>query len=277
MMESAGFKRFQEASKVLDENDAEVGKGVFETGRGEGGEGGARSAEKKASVTRPTIETVGLGDDESQGQDIIEEKKAPPDIFAAIFADSDDEDEGDDDGEGEEKAEQTEDGAKDTKGRNNEIEQKKEEDELDKRSTAGDSKPPSMESPAEPLSLDSLTTYKPSFTSRSTAEPSTSSSKPAKKKKTKRKVALSFDLDDGETQETAEVGNVKKRSRTKDMEKSDRAKSKKLSRLEAKEPEEEWEEAVRVHPSIIALENTVASAPLESKVKKPRMQASDLY
>lgn len=279
MMQSAGFKQFQEASKVVDENEPEVAKGLFETGRGN--EDGV--VKKKTTGQRPTIETVGLGDDEAQGQEILEEQKAPPDIFAAIFADSDDD--SDDEGDDQEGIE---------KEVNGEGQLEKVEEQVHRPEDADDSKLSTavgksdsdtvLDPPTEPLSLDSIGSYKPSFTARTTVDSSTSSSKPVKKsKKSKRKVALSFDLDGEEGQDEAEPISRKKRSRTKEHDKKDQSTSSKVSRKEeTKTEEEEWEEAVpQVHPSILALDQpqsqSTSMLPPESRVKKPRMQASDLY
>ncbi|GAA5961279.1 hypothetical protein JCM3765_002897 [Sporobolomyces pararoseus] len=278
IMQSSGFKQFQEASKVVDENEPEVAKGTFETGR-EKGDGKVR---KKAPGKRPTIETVGLGDDEAQGQEILEEQKAPPDIFAAIFADSDDDS---DDEEGIEEG--------NGKGEDNEAQPEKVEEHVNRPEDA-DSKPSRAvetyksktvaDSPAEPLSLDSIASYKPSFSARTTVDASTSSANPTKKsKKSKRKVALSFDLEGEEGQDPAEPVKSKKRSRTIEHNKRDQPTSSKLSRQqETQVEEEEWEEAIpQVHPSILALHQPPGQSgtlpPPESRVKKPRMQASDLY
>jgi G patch domain-containing protein 1 len=286
MMQSAGFKRFQEASKEVEEDAPEVAKGVFETPAG----GPTSSAPKPKPKARPTLETVGYGDDESQGQEIVDEQKAPPDIFAAIFADSDDEDESDDEAEPATTAAPAPAPAATVVS-------------VDKVEPPAAAPGPPPEEPPTPLSLDTIASYKPTFapsTSRTT-----STSKPEKRKKSKRKSgALSFAMDEeGEDADVAATSSSKKSRREKDerdrkrrrddgdredgrhsgdkRQKEDSA-PKKLAAAAAAE-DDEWAEAPsQVHPDVLAAmqkSSQAVSRPLaeESKVPKARPRAADLY
>ncbi|BGP04341.1 G patch domain-containing protein 1 [Rhodotorula toruloides] len=288
MMQSAGFKRFQEASKEVEADAPEVVKGVFETPA----EGSTVSAPKTKPKVRPTLETVGYGDDESQGQEIVDEQKAPPDIFAAIFADSDDEDESDDEAEPAVSATSAPAPATTV------LSVDKVETPAAAPTAAPAPAPPSEQSPTT-LSLDTIATYKPTFapsTSRTT-----SSSKPEKKKKAKRKSgALSFAMDeDGEDGDTS-LSSSKKSKRDKDerdrkrrrdggereesRRSSDKRRQDESGTKVAAEEEDEWAEAPsQVHPDVLAaMQKTspaAVSRPLaeESKVPKTRPRAADLY
>lgn len=288
MMNSVGFKRFQAAAEAEDSvTDGEVAKGVFETPElfagGSGGVGGG--ARKGQPRVKPTLETVGLGDDEEQGQEIVEEMRAPVDIFKAIFADSDD-DSSDD-----------------------EVEEENQPvvAVVPAAATAStDPFPPPpppppaailvTEEPAISLSLSDLASLKPSFVSRD-ASTSTSTSKKEKKSsssgksKSKRKAAtLSFDVDDGG--EGEEGGREEERARErkrvrKEKEKKEKAREEEkrevkpaagqaATALEAVlvvEEEDEWAEAApQVHPSILAREKESGAGE-----KKGRVRAADLY
>ncbi|GAA5909013.1 uncharacterized protein JCM6883_002579 [Sporobolomyces salmoneus] len=272
MRESQGFKQFEAAARVVDENEPEVAKGTFET-RGSRGDG-------NGDGKKMTIETVGLGDDEEQGKEILEEEKAPMDLFDLIFGDSDDEDEDEDDGK-EKEPEAV-------------IEKKEEEVKPESESNPPPAPKPSvpLDEPTtltEPVTLDTVSSYKPNFTSRSTAEPSTASSstKPPKKKKSKRKVALSFDLDGEEEEDVGSISSERSKKRLKKEERPSKSKPSREKPKPIEEVEEEWEEATEaVHPSILAAldqkttTSTNTTAPVtaaESKVKQPRMTAKDLY
>ncbi|GAA5861296.1 hypothetical protein JCM1840_005320 [Sporobolomyces johnsonii] len=272
MMQSAGFKRFQEASKEVGEDEPEVAKGVFETPSA--GESTLKPSRPKA---RPTIETVGLGDDESQGQEIVEEKKAPADIFAAIFADSDDEDDEDED----EQPGATLDSAPAVPPSAT---------VLSTDAVTSAPPPPAPEEPAEPLSLDTISSYRPSFvptSSRTTASADAdlaASSKPKKKKPKRKAGTLSFDVDEGEGEENGDDRERPRKKMRKDKkEKSGGGGGGKKPRQGEDGDEDEWEEAApQVHPSILAgLQQKPsmppAPAPEESKAPKGRMKAADLY
>ncbi|BGP21255.1 G-patch and DUF1604 domain containing protein [Rhodotorula toruloides] len=289
MMQSAGFKRFQEASKEVGADAPEVAKGVFETPAG----GSMTSASKPKPKARPTLENVGYGDDESQGQEIVDEQKAPPDIFAAIFADDDDADESEDDLESATNATPAPAPATTVVS----VDQA----EMPGPAPASASAPalPAEEQPT-PLSLDTIASYKPTFapaTSRTT-----SSSKPEKKKKAKRKSgALSFAIDEeGDDGDAAAMSSSKKSTRDKDHRERKRRRDDDRAREEnrqsgdkrrkesatkaAAEEKDEWAEAPsQVHPDVLAAmqkpSGAAVSRPLaeESKVPKARPRAADLY
>lgn len=277
MMESAGFKRFQEASKVINEDEPEIAKGAFETP-----EGGDKTTKRAGAKPKQTIETVGMGDDETQGEEIVEEERAPPDIFAAIFADSEDED---DDADPEEEKEMQEE--EEPSGRLDSLEIKR-----SPTTTTADPPPPaadaagpnstadvavrSSEPSSQPLSLDSIASYKPSFVSTNsrttTSVPDSTANPPKKKKKSKRKVALSFDLEGEEGD--GPLGGESSKKKLKRVE-SSRANQERGSKASSRkvDMEDEWEEVSKVHPSIA--EST--TAPTKAISKDGRMKASDLY
>ncbi|GAA5899125.1 hypothetical protein JCM6882_004623 [Rhodosporidiobolus microsporus] len=257
MMNSAGFKRFQMAAEEeaqVGEDSAEVAKGVFETPAAAfASSAGDGAGVKKPAAHRPkpTIETVGLGDDEAQGEEIVEEKKAPADIFAAIFADSDDDDDEDEDEE-------------DAAGGTHPAEAAEAAtvlsvDQVDpyapKPSTAM-----AADEPAIPLTLDTVGSYRPSFVASSSrsaaaAEPSstsasTSTSKTAlkkdKKSKSKRKAgALSFDVEDGggegqdEERSTSKKKARREREKERDRDGRERSREKEKKRERSRSRERE--------------------------------------
>ncbi|BGP44388.1 hypothetical protein JCM10450v2_000199 [Rhodotorula kratochvilovae] len=273
MMRSAGFQRFEAAAKEearMMEGDApEVAKGAFEAPLPADGATG----EKKRPRARPTIDTVGYGDDEEQGAEIVDEKRAPQDIFAAIFADSDDDD---DDDEAEEEAE---------------VEPAPvvvvSVDPVPPASSATTVAPApeaAAEPPAPSLSLDTLPSYKPAFVpSFARDKPKKDRDADSKTKKKKRRApaagtGLSFDLD--EEGGGGEDAGVRKKPR--------KEKEKKAPRKEARkeEEEDEWAEAPsKVHPDVLAaLARPAPSVAQKEEEKAPpakekggRMRAADLY
>lgn len=308
MMRSAGFQRFQAAAADearVGEDAPEVAKGPFEARVSDRGQPAPRSK------ARPTIETVGYGDDEAQGREILEEKRAPQDIFAAIFADSDDDDDDDDnDEDGEQEAAPAVVVSVDPVP-----------------PTSGPAPaPPAAEAPPTPLSLDTLTSYKPSFvpTSSRTGDKNATKEqrdatdkkkKPRDKKKRSRAavVGLSFDLDEGgEGEGGDDAGSRKKVRREKERDKGrDRDKEKVREKEKEKRPrkdkakeeggsaarvqhparaededDDEWAEAPsRVHPDVLramagpTAEDKGASPPHQQQQqgKAGRMKAADLY
>ncbi|GAA5923523.1 uncharacterized protein JCM15063_003675 [Sporobolomyces koalae] len=294
MMQSAGFKRFQEASRIIDENEPEVAKGAFETNTNSG----TQTARSKTKIP-PTIETVGMGDDDSQGQEIVDEQRAPPDIFAAIFADSDDEDEDEDEIDNEAMVEQEDAGRppagdedsglhgckppiRTTGGTDscNEVEGTADLDGTTlpdgamktADSTTATASPAAQES-TEPITVDSLASYRPSFVARPTSSKATeqpsaasNSNKQKKKSQSKRKVALSFAIEDEEGDVPTEREPTRKKAR--------KSRSKTEGVVKHVPDDDEWQEAEsRVHPSITDPPKvTTSSGP-----KGNRMKASDLY
>ncbi|KAM0793650.1 hypothetical protein ACM66B_001081 [Microbotryomycetes sp. NB124-2] len=229
---------------------------------------------------RQTIETVGLGDDESQGQETLTYEKAPKDIFAAIFADGDDEDEESDDEPVHVQAEA---------GKAEEAHQGPQETSADtENGKVQDAK-------AVPnLSAETIAEFKPSFVARSTTATTTSpnfaaegdkvSSKKKKKSSKRPKSTLSFAMDDEEGDEGgSSVERVIKRKKRKhdESDKTDDILRKSISapglssvaragRVAEKDDEEdEWAEAApSVHPDILRKAEHGSRA---------RARASDLF
>lgn len=260
LMQSAGFRKFQ-PDPVPEEVEVQV---PMTSGEGAKGKG------KATEVEGLTLASVGLGDDEKQGDEILTYTKAPKDIFAAIFADSDDEDEDD-----------------------------KDEDELEE--DTGDAKikmiasapsttdvvpgpPPPVagndqahaeaeadaDAEAEAdivLTTSTLASYRPSFNGTKPSAAKPDEKKPKKKKpKVGAKVALSFDVDeDGETPGATRPKVSKKRRRDEDS--GGKAKEKAGSKEVI---EMEWVE-------VPALPNPATPAPAPAVGGKGRAKASDLY
>ncbi|GAA6046564.1 hypothetical protein JCM3770_006211 [Rhodotorula araucariae] len=306
MMRSAGFQRFEAAAKdearMMRGDAPEVAKGTFEAPLAAGAGGGAGADRKSAPRARPTIETVGYGDDEEQGAEILEEKRAPQDIFAAIFADSDDDDDEEEEENGDRAVEANEPApapasvaAVAAVG----------PFPVSASAVAHDPLPASAavdKTAAVSLSLDTLPSYKPAFVP--SAASSVHGDKPKKdradrdhKKKKRRAPAagtgLSFDLDEEGGLDEATAGARKKprRDRGKDKNLHGKEEKKKSPRgpkgeRDALEDEDEWAEAPsKVHPDVLAaLERpSVAgaqaegSAPAPAPAKSGRMRAADLY
>lgn len=155
------------------------------------GEGflGEVSFDAGAAATPPPATEV-AEDDETQGQEVLRYEKPSMDIFKAIFA-SDDEDDSDDD-EAETKASSDKQAAV-----------------LDDPSKLPDTSIFDAKKAEPPMSLpiDDLSSFKPTFVSRSdrsTAKDDTKKKDKDKKKKKKATAVLSFDLEDGD-----ETPNVK--------------------------------------------------------------------
>lgn len=168
LMMSSGFRRFQPPEEVVEERRDQ--STVVEAGVGR---------KSVPEVQSATIATIGLGDDEAQGAETLTYTKAPRDIFAAIFADSDDEDS---DEEGDVIVEAT----------------------LPPSTTTVTSAPLPVPADVVPeeepidiiLSSSTISSYRPSFVPSVPRD-----SKPVEPKKKKRKAParpLSFDVDDGE-------------------------------------------------------------------------------
>lgn len=301
MMQSSGFRRFQAASKEVEEDAPEVAKGVFETPTAGAGSSTVEASSRAKNKPPPMLETVGYGDDESQGQEIVAEQRAPADIFAAIFADSDDDSDNDDD----EQASST----------------------IAPASTEASSaamdvdpyapKPAALASTAAvaeasadavasgKVSLDDISSsaYRPSFvpaTSRSSADKD-KSSRSKKKSSSKRKAgALSFDLDEGAEDEGAMVASRKKSKkdpgRSKDRDRDDHKKRSRdpVSATDSDEVrrrdeppivtgDDEWEEAApSLHPDVLkALQqkdrDPAAPRTGSTSSSRARPKAADLY
>ncbi|GAA5981028.1 hypothetical protein JCM10908_003955 [Rhodotorula pacifica] len=317
MMQSSGFRRFQAASKEVEEDAPEVAKGTFETPAATGDGNTATGTEPPRTKNKPppTLETVGYGDDESQGQEIVAEQRAPADIFAAIFADSDDDDSDDD--EDDDRAPVI---VAPTSGTpvsttiNVDPYAPKPAAAAAPTSAGGVEAAATAADEAKKVSLDEISSYRPSFVpaaSKSTTDKEKSSSRSKKKlsSSSKRKSgALSFDLEEGVEEDGAGTSSSSRKKSRKDDERAkdrDREERKKRSRdLDAassadpkrkrsrEEPipaaaaaagDDEWEEAApSLHPDVLkAMQQATAhssgsnGAPSTSSRARPR--AADLY
>ncbi|KAI5480629.1 G-patch and DUF1604 domain containing protein [Pseudohyphozyma bogoriensis] len=256
LMQSSGFRRFQPAEEegVPAEAQAEW------TAPGASTSTGSAQGQKKET---PTLANVGLGDDENQGNEILTQVKPPKDIFAAIFADSDDEDEDD-----EEDEEET---ATDAKTPKAGAPLPKD----DAPPAPAPSKPAVDELAETPLTSVDLATYRPTFVSATTSKSTDASTdglkkkKKDKSKKPKGHATLSFDVDE----DGGEALAVKPKKRKRD-EGEKRKEVKKVARVE--EEEDEWVEKVNpvdVVPSPVSVP-TVA-VPAAPTGKAGRAKASD--
>ncbi|KPV78001.1 uncharacterized protein RHOBADRAFT_50524 [Rhodotorula graminis WP1] len=304
MMRSAGFKRFQAAAQEeasVGEDAPEVAKGAFETRSAGGGEAG--TSRRKVP---PTIETVGYGDDEEQGKEILEEKRAPQDIFAAIFADSDDDDDGDDDNDNDNDDDDDEPAPAVVLS----------VDPVHPAAASTTSADPFAPAPAPapvpaarahdeppiPLSLDTLTSYKPAFvptSSRTSSDKKDEADKERDKKKRDKKrratVGLSFDLDEGGEDDAAAAAKKKPRREKDRGREKEKGEDRRPKRDETEHrparivEDDEWAEAPsRVHPDVLAAVGGPAAStrrdePAVQRDEAPaqgrsgRMKAADLY
>lgn len=227
----------------------------------------------KAVSDGPSLATVGLGDDEAQGSETLTYVKAPRDIFAAIFADSDDEEEDDDDEE-----EGTLPGTDDNPMAASKpipAAPPKTLSTATATATAPPPPPPSIPTPdpvESTLSSETIGSYRPSFVSTSTRPSTTNgeSSKQPKLKKRKREKAssLSFDVDDGEEDGGSFKVEVKKKKKEKEK-KVDKAE--KVARVEE---EQEWVEVPSVAQFPPKLEQGPTLAPGGGS---KRARAADLF
>ncbi|KAK4057752.1 hypothetical protein OIO90_001400 [Microbotryomycetes sp. JL221] len=252
--------------------------------------------EKKAP--RPTIETVGLGDDEHQGQETLTYERAPKDIFTAIFADSDEEDDSDDDDEDETEAKPAvvaQVSASDAGPVPERAATYEDRTKIGVASSTNDQKLSSTSNVVADtiLSADTVVDFKPSFAPRTTTASGPgdkASSKKDKKKSSKRsRAVLSFDVEDegdsGATDRQTKVTSKKRKSAGSDG----ASKSSKLDTgivnlspeqstaaapARAEHDDDEWAEAApSVHPDIPYQNATTAS----SAGPRGRFRASDLF
>ena len=246
LMQASGFRKFESAA-VSTERSLLEGENVAEEKKVPSGNEG---------VEKVTLANVGLGDDEAQGAETLTYTKAPADIFAAVFAETDDEEE------------EEEDDFPPIIPVSKPVPTPASTSTLALPTPTIDSAAPSIPiapPPALeiPLSIDNLASYRPSFVPTTSHAPKTdieSSKSSAKKKSSKRKAppkpSLSFDVDEGE----AEVESFVKV----------KAEKKKKVKREEKVVEEEWVEV----PSLIPLSNPVL--PKEEK-SNGRVRASELF
>ncbi|KAL8293779.1 hypothetical protein RQP46_000480 [Phenoliferia psychrophenolica] len=261
LMQSAGYKKYQPPEE--EHVEVHVPMMAGDSAASATARGGAKDGPK--AVDAPTLENVGLGDDEKQGAETLTYTKAPKDIFAAIFADSDDEDDEDDDDDDE--------GADAPMM----VEPPSMAPPAKSEPSAPEPAPaPALEPEPEPesttddvvLTTSTLSSYRPSFTGAKSSKPSEDDSVKKKKKKSKpTKVALSFDVDDGEAPAPSVPKATKKRRREDD------GKKPKLSVAESvdAEAEMEWVEVPQ------RASESAAPVPASTSKGPGRAKASDLY
>lgn len=269
LMQSSGFRKLQPPPEEDLESNARNGSNDQQRQQAE-----STSTTKPVtirSVDAPSIANVGLGDDESQGAETLTYTKAPKDIFAAIFADSDDDDEEYSDDEEEVKSVAP---VKPTASKPLPIEAPLSKLISTPVDSSSDSLPlsgakalaDSLEESNATLDSISISTYRPNFVptaARTTKDPSKEEKKKSKKRKAK--ATLSFDVEDGDEVEVIERP-IKKDPKKRKVE------EKKVEVVEEGENGEDvWQEVKSiVHPSIVAATGNNLEAG-------KRIRASDLY
>lgn len=256
LMQSSGFRRLQPEDDAI---SAET-EWIAPT------EVGGAPCSKPSAQELPTLENVGLGDDERQGEETLTYTKAPKDIFAAIFADSDD----DDDDENEDDEEDTLPAPSKTVGVPVLV--------AAEAPTLVVVPSPSALIADVPLSLDNLASYRPTFSATRAVEDLGADSSKKRSKKDKRKSksgmsTLSFDVgEEGEEAETLTVKS-KKRKREKEVKVQEQKVSEGVT--------EETMEWVEVEKKPVFSAPTLA--PSDSSIDSPiiklggRTRAADLY
>lgn len=299
LMQSAGFRKFQPPAAAPDEGSVLDSADVLGELPGQANGAGVDRAAvpRKSQPLRPTLETVGLGDDDRQGEETLTYTKAPQDIFAAIFADSDDDDDDDDDNVDDDQVEAVGQDVKDSSAADKVGQAKALKDGLlrnDVVSTAGPSPAvpngvleKAVDESDQPLSIENVTEYKPSFvplTSRTTAVDSkanvttsadvASKTRTKKHKSSKRKAAtLSFDVDDEEGG-IEPVERVKKKPKKASTGESKRSKANASSRQD--EEGDEWQEAApTVHPDVLKVE-AKAQGPTPIPITAPAVPSASV-
>lgn len=222
-----------------------------------------------SAAATPPPETVLAEDDDTQGQDVLSYEKPSMDIFKAIFA-SDDEDEED---------EQLDQEAETT---------------LDKQAPVLDdpSKLPDTSvfdskraEPAVSLTIEDLSSFKPTFvsrTERSTVKEDSKKKDKEKKKKKKTTAVLSFDLEDGDEEMSRDRSDSNSKKRKGDS----KAKEPQPRKKERKEPnktgdkgaEDEEDDWVEKEVTPIVADKTGRSLEQSSAPRKAgRVTASQLF
>lgn len=257
LMQSAGYKQYQPP----EEEHVEVHVPMMANDAA----GSTSSGKPKPPIAdAPTLANVGLGDDEKQGEETLTYTKAPKDIFAAIFADSeDDEDEDDED----------EDATGDAPMMVAAPTVAAAQDLAVSATAPAPAPEPGLEPEPEPetddvvLTTSTLASYRPSFTGGKSSKPSGEDDGGKKKKKKPKKVALSFDVEDGE--EAFAAPKSKKRRR------DDEPKKPKQTVAESVEAEAdmEWVEVPQRGVDLARAPEAAPKAPLGGS----RARASDLY
>ncbi|KAK4703875.1 G patch domain-containing protein 1, partial [Phenoliferia sp. Uapishka_3] len=232
LMQSAGFKKYQPPEEEHIEVHVPMMAGDV-AGSATGTTNGKQGQKVDEVVT---LANVGLGDDERQGEETLTYTKAPKDIFAAIFADSDDEDDDDEDEE--------ENGADMPMM----VAAPTTVQKIDVVEAEPAPPPPPEPEPDIILTTDNLSSYRPTFTGIKPTQSSGAEADSVKKKKKKAKatkVALSFDVDEGEEPAPSEPKPTKKRRRGEDVKKPKET----LAESVAAEAEMEWVEVPQIEPS----------------------------
>ncbi|KAG9018906.1 hypothetical protein FRB90_008487 [Tulasnella sp. 427] len=208
----------------------------------------AASSDTGASIAKPSlpplpaapgrkdIANIGLGEDESQGQDTLTYERPSMDIFKAIFA-SDDEDESDDEG--------------------NDDQRSAENKPIVQQTISGDWVPPPPSSgplttamevdEPEPSGSVDTSTFRPTFVPKAIrdgrAEQQSSEKKEKKKKKAKPIVSFAADDEGGDGDGLAiQPKKEKKRRRDKEKEKGSNEETTKKARTEDGDTEMQWVE-----------------------------------
>lgn len=211
----------------------------------------ASGAAQKAAI--PTIDNVGLGEDETQGRDTLTYVKPSMDIFKAIFADSED--------ETEEAEEDTDVGSS-----RRPVNLQPPAEMLAVVAPDNSTEESRLTTPAIPLTMESISSFKPTFMAKSERAKKGDDVPSDKKRKKSRFVtptAMSFDMDE----DGAERKPDKKRKNEKTRNKS----SNKSSGLDATVEEDEWVE--KEVPAAIPL----GQPPHVAYHKKDRIRASELF
>ena len=232
----------------------------------------------------PSLANVGLGEDETQGRDTLTYEKPSMDIFKAIFADSeDDEEDGDDDDAGRAMAGPL---SKPLQI-NMQFDDPSAQQDIDLFKAI-----PSKEV-STILTMETVSSFKPTFTSKTDRKTTNGETIDKERKKKKKKsgvaAALSFDVEDGD--ESGMVSDMKDsqdkdRSKKCKLEDKDRSKKKKKEKQvqdTLKHEEDEWVEKEQVASSIQKVKVTYITAPHVAQEdgslrgKNQRVKASELF
>jgi G patch domain-containing protein 1 len=261
LLEKSGFKPIEKVTEA--EEEGEEGGGYLL------GKDNDNNEENK--IVLPTLETVGLGEDETQGRDTLTYKKPEMDIFKAIFAEDEDSDDEDD-----------------TKVKQEEI--------VDSGNTLAQSSVVEQTSVTQMVEDDTkpvdLANFRPTFQSKvikreregdeRVTNDTTPNKKKKKEKKSKKATGLSFDVDN-EGEEEDSGPKLNKNENKKRIEKNAQGEEhrKKKRRKEdapvnGEEGEMEWVEKVDSAP---VTSNQPKSQTESNEANKPtivtRMRAAD--
>lgn len=217
-----------------------------------------------SSKGRRDLANIGLGEDETQGQDILTYEKPARDIFKAIFA-SDEEDEGE---------EEEEVPSSDRKDNSLASSSKLPQDPAAPQLPNSEAAYAGNGSSADQTHAVDLASFKPTFVPRTERQKDKDKDKPEKKhkdKKRKGKVLVSFEVDeDGE-------GVVDGKSQDKEKEKEKGREKRKKKRKEETPKEGEDDESMWVEkPPPEIVHNLAVPPTLLSEVSKPPDKAQEM-